>query len=489
MNEHSYSVSQQTQVARLSARMQRELKRLQTDPPPGICAWPSSDNLLTRLEAQIEGPEGTVYAKGVFKLEIQVPERYPFEPPNVKFVTPIYHPNIDNGGRICLDILNLPPKGAWAPSLNIATVLSSIGLLLSEPNPDDGLMGDISAEYKHNRSNFDQKARSCTQKYAMQMDQPNISPMEISCAGRALLTGQTSNEMIGALKQINEIAVISSSGALDQSNHKGEVESDKGEVESDCLVNPVKSTQSLSKKLSLAREPVLQPTKDPCEIRTDGQRRMSKEKVNLQLAQRMDINTQQKFHATSILQTNDGENRLLEKGETSDSSSMMQNTSKGLDRSREEIIVLEKENLQARSWIAKKPSSKLSVLKPLDGNFTINMKENMKTVQLQKNISIQTNQSNPPLQNDNKSRHCELENLQSSSSSIHGLPMSRSVQPEEGVPKNSTEEIFQVRTVREVPTVIVSDSESDEEPVQVRSRLSLSQRTLTGKRKLRSNVG
>ncbi|GMP59903.1 hypothetical protein CsSME_00022988 [Camellia sinensis var. sinensis] len=141
------------QAARLNLRMQKELKLLLTDPPPGASfplLSPDSDlssSSLSTIDAEIEGPEGTVYAKGIFKIKIQIPERYPFQPPIVTFATPIYHPNIDNGGRICLDILNLPPKGAWQPSLNISTVLTSIGLLLSEPNPDDGLMCEAVSGY------------------------------------------------------------------------------------------------------------------------------------------------------------------------------------------------------------------------------------------------------------------------------------------------------------------------------------------------------
>lgn len=37
-------------------------------------------------------------------------------------------------------------QGMWQPSLNISTVLTSIGLLLSEPNPDDGLMHEAVSE-------------------------------------------------------------------------------------------------------------------------------------------------------------------------------------------------------------------------------------------------------------------------------------------------------------------------------------------------------
>ncbi|XP_042034709.1 uncharacterized protein LOC121781082 [Salvia splendens] len=166
------------QAARLNLRMQKEFKLLLTDPPPGA-SFPTlsdyhhvgGDSSLTSIDALLQGPEGTVYSNGVFKIKIQIPERYPFQPPIVTFATPIYHPNIDTGGRICLDILNLPPKGMWQPSLNISTVLTSIGLLLSEPNPDDGLMHEASRDYKYNRQAFDRDAKSMTEKYA----QPGVT--------------------------------------------------------------------------------------------------------------------------------------------------------------------------------------------------------------------------------------------------------------------------------------------------------------------------
>ncbi|XP_019401913.1 PREDICTED: ubiquitin-conjugating enzyme E2 T [Crocodylus porosus] len=150
-----------------ASRLKRELILLTTEPPPGITCW-QNESRADDLRAQILGGEGTPYEKGIFNLEVTVPERYPFEPPKICFLTPIYHPNIDSAGRICLDVLKLPPKGAWRPSLNISTLLTSIQLLMTEPNPDDPLMADISSEYKYNKPLFLRNAKEWTEKYASQ---------------------------------------------------------------------------------------------------------------------------------------------------------------------------------------------------------------------------------------------------------------------------------------------------------------------------------
>jgi ubiquitin-conjugating enzyme E2 T len=69
------------------------------------------------------------------------------EPPHVKFITKVFHPNVDDQGRICLDVLKMPPKGTWNPSLTVLAVLKCIQLLLVEPNPDDPLDVEIVSVY------------------------------------------------------------------------------------------------------------------------------------------------------------------------------------------------------------------------------------------------------------------------------------------------------------------------------------------------------
>lgn len=153
-------------MSRLSNRMKHELSMLENDPPPGISCW-RVDDKINELKASILGNEDTPFENGVFKLEISLTERYPFEPPLIKFVTPIYHPNIDSAGRICLDLLKMPPKGSWKPSLNISTILKSIQILMSDPNPNDPLMDEIATEFRDDKRLFLEKAKNWTLKYAV----------------------------------------------------------------------------------------------------------------------------------------------------------------------------------------------------------------------------------------------------------------------------------------------------------------------------------
>ena len=67
-----------------------------------------------------------MYEGLTFKLSLKFPTSYPYEAPQVTFVTPCFHPNVDQYGNICLDIL----KEKWSAVYNVRTILLSIQSLL-----------------------------------------------------------------------------------------------------------------------------------------------------------------------------------------------------------------------------------------------------------------------------------------------------------------------------------------------------------------------
>uniref|UniRef100_A0A6V7HZC2 UBC core domain-containing protein n=1 Tax=Bracon brevicornis TaxID=1563983 RepID=A0A6V7HZC2_9HYME len=149
-------------------RLKKELIGLSSRPPEGISCY-QKENRINSLIATISGPQGTPYEGGLFDIQVDVDERYPFHPPTLKFLTPVYHPNIDTAGRICMDLLKISPKQGhegWKPTVTLEILLVAVRLLLKDPNPDDPLMPDIANEYRLNRSVFDKKAKKFTTVHA-----------------------------------------------------------------------------------------------------------------------------------------------------------------------------------------------------------------------------------------------------------------------------------------------------------------------------------
>ncbi|KAK7891129.1 hypothetical protein WMY93_023092 [Mugilogobius chulae] len=128
-----------------------ETQRLMAEPVPGIKALPDESN-ARYFHVVIAGPQDSPFEG----------EEYPMSAPKVRFMTKIYHPNVDKLGRICLDIL----KDKWSPALQIRTVLLSIQALLSAPNPDDPLANDVAEQWKANEAIAIETAKSWTRLYA-----------------------------------------------------------------------------------------------------------------------------------------------------------------------------------------------------------------------------------------------------------------------------------------------------------------------------------
>lgn len=118
----------------VTKRLQQELLSLMMSGEKGVSAFPDGDNLFKWI-GTITGPSGTVYEGLEYRLVLEFPNGYPIVAPRVKFETFCFHPNVDENGNICLDIL----REKWSATYDVLSILLSIQSLLGDPNNGSAL--------------------------------------------------------------------------------------------------------------------------------------------------------------------------------------------------------------------------------------------------------------------------------------------------------------------------------------------------------------
>lgn len=166
-------------------RLAKELKNLDETPPEGIKVGVNDDDFST-IYADIEGPAGTPYENGVFRMKLILSNDFPHSPPKGFFLTKIFHPNISTNGDICVNAL----KRDWNPDLGLRHVLMVIRCLLIEPFPESSLNEQAGKMLLDNYEEYARYARLYTGIHAMK-PKPKLKGGAISESTTALNVGQS----------------------------------------------------------------------------------------------------------------------------------------------------------------------------------------------------------------------------------------------------------------------------------------------------------
>lgn len=70
----------------------------------------------------------------MFRVDVKFPPEYPFKFPNVRFLTPIYHPGVENErevGKICQGSIG---EGDWKPNHKFKEVVHKLINFLASPD-------------------------------------------------------------------------------------------------------------------------------------------------------------------------------------------------------------------------------------------------------------------------------------------------------------------------------------------------------------------
>ncbi|EFX88169.1 hypothetical protein DAPPUDRAFT_305549 [Daphnia pulex] len=189
------SVSFENLAPQVSRQICKELQQLISDPPEGIKVILNEED-ISDIQAIIDGPAGTPYASGHFRVKLVLGKDFPSGPPKGFFLTKIFHPNVSQQGEICVNTL----KKDWKPDLGIKHIFLTIKCLLIVPNAESALNEEAGKLLLEHYEDYFQRAKMMTEIHAkVSQNQSNAdahlnednSPTEGPTASKKAATDRT----------------------------------------------------------------------------------------------------------------------------------------------------------------------------------------------------------------------------------------------------------------------------------------------------------
>ena len=146
---------------------------LTRNPIEGFSAGLVDDSNVLQWQVTIMGPPDTLYEGGFFTATMTFPRDYPNKPPDVKFKSEIWHPNVYPDGRVCISILHDAgddPMGyecaseRWSPVQTVETIMLSIISMLSSPNDESPANIDAAKMFREDYAAFKKRVARCVRK-------------------------------------------------------------------------------------------------------------------------------------------------------------------------------------------------------------------------------------------------------------------------------------------------------------------------------------
>lgn len=137
------------------------MHQLADEPPEGIKVQLNEAD-VTDIQALIEGPAGTPYCGGAFRVKLALSKDFPQQPPKAYFLTKIFHPNVAANGEICVNTL----KRDWQPDLGLKHILLTIKCLLIAPNAESALNEEAGKMLLERYDDYSDRAKLITSIHA-----------------------------------------------------------------------------------------------------------------------------------------------------------------------------------------------------------------------------------------------------------------------------------------------------------------------------------